>query len=131
MSFLNQLCVRLAHHGCSGGLRCDGGLVGLMLGCFDLGLEVRRRVEVLALLTRAAALDEVHAHGDRVVARVNHRAVARMGEAAVGLTACAVAPLKLATHLDANQHTQTKQTGNTTEICKQRRESLKFQSFHV
>lgn len=101
-----------------------------MLGCFDLGLQVRRRVEILALLARAAALDVVHAHGDRVVARVDHRAVAGMGEAAVGLAARAVAPLKLATHLVAGvrgrKPTRTQNKQNTTEICKQRRESLKF-----
>lgn len=76
-----------------------GRLVGLVLGGLDLGLQVRRRVEVLALLARAAALDVVHADGDGVVARVEHGAVARVGEAAVRLAAGAVPPLELAANL--------------------------------
>lgn len=70
-----------------------------MLGRLDLGLQVGRGVEVLALLAGAAALDVVHAHGDRVVAGVDHGAVARVREAAVCLAAGAVAPLELAANL--------------------------------
>lgn len=90
-----------SHHGCScgGGLRGHSRLVGLVLRRLDLGLQVRRRVEVLALLARAAALDIVHADGDRVVAGVDHGAVARVGEAAVRLAAGAVAALELAADL--------------------------------
>lgn len=58
------------YHGCS-----SRGLVDLMLGGFDFGLQVSRRVKVFALLPRAAALDVVHAHGDRVVVGVDHGAV--------------------------------------------------------
>lgn len=60
-------------------------------------------MEVLALLAGAAALDVVHADGDGVVAGVDHGAVARVGEAAVGLPAGAVAPLELAAHLRAGE----------------------------
>lgn len=74
-------------------------LVDLVLGGFDLGLQVRRRVEVLALLARAAALDVVHAHGHCVVVGVDHGAVGWVGEAAVVLTSCAVSSLVLPTHL--------------------------------
>lgn len=90
-----------SHHGCScgGGLRGHSRLIGLVLRGLDLGLQVGRRVEVLALLAGAAALDVVHADGDRVVAGVDHGAVARVGEAAVGLPAGAVAPLELAADL--------------------------------
>lgn len=90
-----------SHHGCScgGGLRGHSRLVGLVLRCLDLGLQVCRRVEVLALLARAAALDVVHADGDRVVAGVDHGAVAWVGEAAVRLAAGAVAALELAADL--------------------------------
>lgn len=92
-----------SHHGCSrgGGLRGHGRLVGLVLGGLYLGLQVGGGVEVLALLAGASALDVVHADGDRVVAGVDHGAVARVGEAAVGLSAGAVASLKLAAHLGA------------------------------
>lgn len=84
-----------------------------MLGGLNLGLQVGRGVEVLALLTRAAALDVVHADGDRVVAGVDHGAVARVSEATVGLTASAVAPLELTANLGAGEsggrtHTHTR-----------------------
>lgn len=80
-------------------MRGHSRLVGLVLRRLDLGLQVRRRVEVLALLARAAALDVVHADGDRVVAGVDHGAVVRVGEAAVRLAAGAVAALELAADL--------------------------------
>lgn len=90
-----------SHHGCCRGcgLRSYSCLVGLMLRRLNLGLQVGRGVEVLALLAGAAALDVVHADGDRVVTGVDHGAVARVGEAAVGLAAGAVAPLELAADL--------------------------------
>lgn len=67
-------------------------------------------MEVLALLARAATLDVVHAHGDRVVAGVDHGAVARVGETAVCLAASAVAPLELAANLEAGQSHAHKDT---------------------
>lgn len=92
------------YHGCS-----SRRLVHLVLGGLDLGLQVSRRVEVLALLPRAAALYVVHAHSDRVVVGVNHRAVWRMGEATVVLPARAVTPLVLPTYLvrTQKQHKRT------------------------
>lgn len=89
------------YHGCS-----SCGLVHLVLGGLDLGLQVSRRVEVLALLPRAAALYVVHAHSDRVVVGVNHSAVWGVGEATVVLPARAVTPLVLPTYL---VHTKTTQ----------------------
>lgn len=88
-------------HGCSCGssLRSHSCLVGLVLGGLNLGLQVGGGVEVLALLARAATLDVVHAHGDRVVAGIDHGAVAWVGETAVCLAASAVAPLELAANL--------------------------------
>ena len=56
-------------------------------------------MEILALLPGASALDVVHAHGDRVVAGVDHGAVARVGEAAVRLAPRTVPPLELSAHL--------------------------------
>lgn len=99
-----------SHHGCSCGssLRSHSCLVGLVLGGLNLGLQVGGWVEVLALLARAATLDVVHAHGDRVVAGIDHGAVAWVGETAVCLAASAVAPLELAANLEAGQsHTHT------------------------
>lgn len=115
--------VLCSHHGCSrgGGLRGHSCLVGLVLGGLNLGLQVGRWVEVLALLAGAAALDVVHAHGDRVVAGVDHRAVARVGEAAVGLPASAVAPLELAAHLGVGRVGRTDRQTHTHRSRQTRR----------
>lgn len=56
-------------------------------------------MKVFALLTRAAALDVVHADGDSVVVGVNHGTVARVGKTTVGLTSSAVSPLELTANL--------------------------------
>lgn len=93
-TFLSPPPVAGTYHGCS-----SRSLVDLVLGCFDLHLQVSWRVEIFALLPRAAALNVVHTHSDGVVVGVDHRAVRRVGEAAVVLPACAVAPLVFATHL--------------------------------
>lgn len=66
-----------------------------------------RGVEVLALLPGAAALDVVHADGDRVVAGVDHGAVAGVGEAAVCLASRTVPPLELTAHLGQENRTTT------------------------
>lgn len=87
--------VQTAHHGRGG---C--GLVHLVLGSLDLGLQMGRRVEVLALFPGAPALDVVHAHGDGVVVGVDHGAVGGVGEAAVVLPPGAVAPLIFPAHLE-------------------------------
>lgn len=83
------------YHGCG----CSR-LVDLVLCGLDLGLQVRRRMEILALVARAAALDVVHAHDDRVLAAVHHARLYWVSVAALVLTPCAVAPLELTTHLE-------------------------------
>lgn len=84
-------------------------------------------MEVLALLARAATLDVVHAHGDRVVAGVDHGAVARVGETAVCLAASAVAPLELAANLEAGQSHAHKDTHThrqtRMDTCTQRKQT--------
>lgn len=70
-----------------------------MLGGFDFGLQVSRRVKVLALLPRAAALYVVHTHSDCIVVGVNHSAICWVGKATVVLATCAVTPLVFPTHL--------------------------------
>lgn len=118
-----------SHHGCSCGssLRSHSCLVGLVLGGLNLGLQVGGGVEVLALLARAATLDVVHAHGDRVVAGVDHGAVARVGETAVCLAASAVAPLELAANLEAGQSHAHKDTHahrqTRMDTCTQRKQT--------
>lgn len=74
-------------------------------------------MEVLALLAGAAALDVVHADGDRVVAGVDHGAVARVSEAAVGLAASAVAPLELTANLKQESQAHGTNTQTDTQMC--------------
>lgn len=90
--------VQAAHHGRGG---C--GLVHLVLGSLDFGLQMRRWVEVLALFPGATTLDVIHAHGDSVVIVVNHGAVCRVGEATVVLTPGTVPSLILPAHLDTRR----------------------------
>lgn len=71
----------------------------LVLGGLDPGLQVSRRVEVLALVSAAAAFDVVHADDDRVLAAVHHAGLQRVSVAAVALASCAVAALELSTNL--------------------------------
>lgn len=93
----------MSYHGCSCGLGCHCCLTDLLLTGFDFGLQVCRRVKVLALLPGAPALDVVHADSDCVIGAVNHRAVTGVSKAAIRLPSCTVSPLKLATHLKQKQ----------------------------
>lgn len=86
--------VSCTHHGRGG---C--GLVHLVLCCFNLGLQVCRRMEIFAFVPWAAALDVVHTHSDGVLAGVYHGAVSRVSKSAVCLAARAITTLVLATHL--------------------------------
>lgn len=92
---------RVSYHGCSCSLGCHSCLIDLLLTGFDFGLQVRRRVKILALLSGTAALDVVHANSDGVVSGVNHWAVTGVSKAAICLPSCTVSPLKLAAHLRA------------------------------
>lgn len=100
-----------AHHGRGG---C--GLVHLVLGGLNFGLQMRWRVEVLALFPGAAPLDVVHAHSHCVVIGVYHGAVCRMGEAAVVLSPGAVASLVLPTHLKTDKKDYEKTFGVYTYV---------------
>lgn len=70
-----------------------------MLRSLDPGLQVSRRVEVLALVPAAATFNVVHADDDRVLAAVHHAGLQGVGVAAVALAPRAVAALKLPTDL--------------------------------
>lgn len=89
----------LSYHGCGCGLGCDGCLTDLLLTGFNFGLQVCRRVEILALLPGAAALDIVHANSDSVISGVNHWTVTGVSKAAICLPSCTVSPLKFTTNL--------------------------------
>lgn len=56
-------------------------------------------MEVLALVSAAAALDVVHADNDRVLAAVHHAGLQGVSVAAVALTPCAVTALEFSTDL--------------------------------
>ena len=99
------------YHGCSS---CC--LVDLVLGGFDFGLQVSRRVKVLALLPRAAALYVVHAHSDCVVVGVNHSAICWVGKATVILPTCTVAPLVFTAYLGHKHNGETLIT-NSIQTC--------------
>lgn len=75
-----------------------------MLRRFDFGLQMCRRVKILAFLPHATTFYVIHTHGYGVVVCVNHCAVCRMCKAAISLSTCTVSPLELPAHLCAKQH---------------------------
>lgn len=79
------------------GRRCV--LTGLVLRSLDPGLQVSGGMEVLALISAAAALDIVHADDDRVLTAVHHASLQGMSVAAVALTPRAVPTLEFSTNL--------------------------------
>lgn len=70
-----------------------------MLCSLDPGLQVSRGMEVLALVSAAAALDVVHADNDRILAAVHHASLQGVSVAAVALTPCAITALEFSTNL--------------------------------
>lgn len=87
--------LRRTHQACVG----DCVLTGLVLRSLDPGLQVSRGMEVLALVSAAAALDVVHADDDRVLTAVHHAGLQGVSVAAVALAPCAVPALEFSTNL--------------------------------
>lgn len=76
-----------------------GVLTGLVLCSLDSGLQVSWRVEVLALVSAAAAFNIVHADNDRVLVAVHHARLQGVSVAAVVLTSRAVPALEFSANL--------------------------------
>lgn len=74
-------------------------LTDLVLCSFDPGLQVSRGMEVLALVSAAAAFNVVHADNDRVLTAVHHAGLQGVSVAAVTLSPRAVTALKFSTNL--------------------------------
>lgn len=96
-------------------------MTGLVLCSLDPGLQVSRGMEVLALVSAAAALNVVHAHNDGVFAAVHHAGLQRVSVAAVALTPRAVTALEFSTDLGGPagstftfHHTWAKHRNTTT-----------------
>lgn len=86
--------LRKTHQGCGRSV-----LTGLMLRSLDPGLQVSRGMEVLALISAAAALDVVHADNHRVLTAVHHASLHGVSVAAIALTPRAVTALEFSTNL--------------------------------
>lgn len=74
-------------------------LTGLVLCSLNPGLQVSRWMEVLALVSAAAAFNIVHADNDRVLAAVHHARLHWMSVTAVALAPRAVTTLEFPTNL--------------------------------
>lgn len=74
-------------------------MTGLVLCSLDSGLQVSWRVEVLALVSAAAAFNIVHADNDRVLVAVHHARLQGVSVAAVVLTSRAVPALEFSANL--------------------------------
>lgn len=72
-------------------------------------------MKVFALVSGAAALYVIHAHGHCVIVGVDHCAVGRVGKPAVCLSARAVAALVLTTHL--RTHTNVRCHSHGCKVC--------------
>lgn len=92
--FVPVTVLRRTYQGCR---RCV--LTGLVLCSLDPGLQVSRWMEVLALVSAAAAFNVVHADNDRVLTAVHHASLHGVSIAAVALTPRAVTALEFSTNL--------------------------------
>lgn len=110
------------HHSrsCRSCLGCHRSLVGLVLRRFDFGLQMCRRVKILAFLPHATTFYVIHTHGYGVVVCVNHCAVCRMCKAAISLSTRTVAPLELPAHLRAKQHWLQPETAGRAHVPPER-----------
>lgn len=75
-------------------------MTGLVLCSLDPGLQVSRGMEVLALVSAAAAFNVVHADDDGVLAAVHHAGLQRVSVATVALAPRAVTALEFSTNLE-------------------------------
>lgn len=74
-------------------------MVHLVMSCLEFGLQVCRRMKVLAFLTGASTFDVIHADGHGIIACLNHRDIRRVSVAAVVLTTGTISTLKLTANL--------------------------------
>lgn len=88
------IVLKSTHQGCGRSV-----LTGLMLRSLDPGLQVSGGMEVLALISAAAALDVVHADNHWVLTAVHHASLHRVSVAAVALTSRAITTLEFSTNL--------------------------------
>lgn len=82
-------------------------MVHLVMSCLEFGLQVCRRMKVLAFLTGASTFDVIHADGHGIIACLNHRDIRRVSVAAVVLTTGTISTLKLTANLKGKKKNHT------------------------
>lgn len=91
------------HGGCSSCCLSSCCLVDLVLGSFDLSLQVCRGVEIFALFPGASPFDVIHADGHCVVVGINHCTVGRVSEPAIVFSSITIAALIFSTYLQQHR----------------------------
>lgn len=71
----------------------------MVMRCFEFGLQVSRRMKVLASLPEASTSDVIHADPHSVVTHINHGNIHGVSIAAVVLTTGTISTLKFAADL--------------------------------
>ena len=79
---------------------CSGSwMVHLVMSCFEFGLQVRRRMKLLAFLPGASTFDIIHADGHSIITCLNHGHISRVSVAAIILTTGTITSLKFTANL--------------------------------
>lgn len=79
---------------------CSGSwMVHLVMSCFEFGLQVRRRMKILAFLPGASTFDIIHADGHSIITCLNHGHISRVSIAAIILTTGTITSLKFTANL--------------------------------
>ena len=74
-------------------------MVHLVMSCFEFGLQVRRRMKILAFLPGASTFDIIHADGHSIITWLNHGHISRVSIAAIILTTGTITSLKFTANL--------------------------------
>jgi hypothetical protein len=80
-------------------------MVHLVMSCPEFGLQVGRRMKVLAFLPGASAFNVIHADCHRIISDFNHGNIRRVSIAALALPTGTISTLKFT----ANLKKETKQ----------------------
>lgn len=71
----------------------------MVMSCLELGLQMRRRMKILAFLPGASTFDIIHADRHSVIAHFDHGSIRRVSVAAIILPTGAISTLKFPANL--------------------------------
>lgn len=90
------------YHGCCSSCCLSSCcLIDLVLGSFDLSLQMGWRVKIFALFPWTSPFDVIHTDSNSIVVGINHCTVSRVSKPAIIFSSVTVATLILSTYLRA------------------------------